>query len=273
MRRPPSPSLPVLLLLLLGGPSVASPAATADAGAPAAGPEAAGGTVVSVEDGDSLTLADGRRVRLAAIDAPEPPPETADGAAPQGTPAAAAREALAALALGKRVTLATGAHPRDRYGRVLAQLTTGDGLWLQGELLRRGLARVHSFPDSRALVPQMLAIEAEARAAGRGGWALPAWRVLAPRQAADAVDSFQLVEGRVVGVGVRGGRTYVDFGADWRSDLSLSLDGRARRLCESVGLDPAALAGRRVRVRGWLRLSRGPLIEITHPEQIELLPP
>jgi endonuclease YncB( thermonuclease family) len=269
MRRPPSPSLPVLLLLLLASPCAGSRAAAS----PAESLEASGGTVASVEDGDGLTLADGRRVRLAGIDAPEPPPAAADGAAPGGSPAAAAREALAALALGKAVTLAFGAHPRDRYGRVVAQLTTADGLWLQGELLRRGLARVHSFADDRAMVPRMLAIEAEARTAGRGLWALPAWRVLTPREASDAIDSFQLIEGRVVAVGLHGGRTYVDFGADWRTDLSLSLDGRARRLCQSAGLDLAALAGRRVRVRGWLRLSSGPLIEITHPEQIELLSP
>jgi endonuclease YncB( thermonuclease family) len=265
MPRPPSPSLPVLLMML------AWPAAAS--AAPPPGVEPATGAVAAVDDGDSLTLADGRRVRLAGIDAPEPPPEAADGAVGRGTLAAAAREALAALALGKRVTLALGDRPRDRYGRVLAQLRTEDGLWLQGELLRRGLARVHSFADNRAMVPQMLAVEAEARAAGRGLWALAEYRVLTPRQAADAIDSFQIVEGRVTAVSSHGGRTYVDFGADWRTDLSLSLDARARRLCQAVGLALDQLAGQRVRVHGWLRLSNGPLIEITHPEQIEVLTP
>jgi endonuclease YncB( thermonuclease family) len=273
MRRPPSPSLPVLLLLMLAWPAAASPAAERPAAPAAAAAESAQGVVAAILDGDSLTLADGRRVRLAGIDAPEPTPEAADGSSPAATPAAAARAALAGLALGKTVTLATGDRARDRYGRVLAQARTADGLWLQGELLRRGLARVHSFADNRAMVPQMLAIEAEARAAGRGIWALPDYRVLTPRQAADAIDSFQLVEGRVAAVGSHGGRLYVDFGADWRTDLSLTVDGKARRLCQAVGLQLDALPGRRVRVRGWLRLANGPLIEITHPEQIELLSP
>ena len=36
-------------------------------------------------------------------------------------------------------------------------------------------------------------------------------------------------------------------------------------------VDLAALAGHRVRVRGWLKHYHGPEIEATHPEQIELL--
>lgn len=272
MARPPSPSLAALLPLLLASPAAAGPATVAPsaAAAPATAAEA-DGTVAAILDGDSLVLADGRRVRLVGIDAPEPPPD--DGMTAAGTPAAAARAALTALAAGRRVALAVGDRPRDRYGRVLAQARTEDGIWLQGELLRRGLVRVHSFADNRAMVPQMLAIEAEARAAGRGLWALPAYRVLTPRQAAGAIDSFQLVEGRVTAVSRHGGRTYVDFGADWRTDLSLALDARAQRLCQAVGLALDRLPGRRVRVRGWLRLANGPLIEITHPEQIELLAP
>ncbi|MEJ2340506.1 MAG: hypothetical protein P8Y15_16660, partial [Gemmatimonadales bacterium] len=38
---------------------------------------------------------------------------------------------------------------------------------------------------------------------------------------------------------------------------------RGRRLVE--------LAGKRVRVRGWLKRRNGPMITVTHPEQIEIL--
>jgi len=40
-----------------------------------------------------------------------------------------------------------------------------------------------------------------------------------------------------------------------------------------AGLVLGSLAGRHIRVRGWLRSRYGPLIEATHPEQIELLAP
>jgi hypothetical protein len=36
-------------------------------------------------------------------------------------------------------------------------------------------------------------------------------------------------------------------------------------------MTPTSLAGRLLRVRGWLREWNGPMIEATHPEQIELL--
>ena len=53
----------------------------------------------------------------------------------------------------------------------------------------------------------------------------------------------------------------------------MAIGAPARRLFAAAGLAPDSLKGRRIRVRGWLRSRYGPLIEATHPEQIELLPP
>lgn len=65
-------------------------------------------TVVSVPDGDSLQLADGRRVRLLSADAPERGRCLAD----------AARSRLSELALGRHVLLSD--RVTDDYGRILA---------------------------------------------------------------------------------------------------------------------------------------------------------
>jgi len=51
----------------------------------------------------------------------------------------------------------------DRHGRLLAYLRRTDGLWIQGELLRLGIARAYSFPDNRAVVNQMLTSEQSTR--------------------------------------------------------------------------------------------------------------
>ena len=40
---------------------------------------------------------------------------------------------------------------------------------------------------------------------------------------------------------------------------------------ERAGLDPLRLEGALVRVRGWVDERDGPRIEVTHPEQIEVL--
>ncbi|HEY0834633.1 MAG TPA: thermonuclease family protein, partial [Azospirillum sp.] len=111
--------VPLLIALL-----VSSPAALA------------GVRVASVLDGDTLTLDDGRTVRLAGIEAAKPPPGREEER--RWPLAEGATGALSELALGRAVDLHAAAP--DRYGRVLALLRRDDGVWLQDALLRRGLA-------------------------------------------------------------------------------------------------------------------------------------
>lgn len=260
MRRVTLPLVRLSILLLAGLPVTG--AAWAD-----------GLRVTAVLDGDTLELEDGRRVRLAGIDAAKPP-RNADPADGRVWPLAeAATAALADLSLGRRVRL-HGPAPTDRHGRLLAHLVREDGLWLQSALLVRGLARVHTRPDARAYAAELLAGEEAARNAGRGLWRS---RVYAVRDAADADglsrdrDSFQLVEGLVLAVSKGGGESWLDFGTDWRSDVTVHIGRAAMREVTRAGIDPLSYEGRRVRVRGWITLRNGPMIEITHPDQIERL--
>ena len=212
--------------------------------------------VVEVIDGGTVLLEDGETVRLAGI---EP---LAEGA----------QQTLARLAHGRRVGLATGSVPRDRYGRLRGHLVrSDDGTWIQGALLAAGLARVHSLVDDRAAVAEMLAIERGARAERRGIWSRPRYRVRTVSEADDALHSFQLVEGRVVAAAVVRGRGYLNFGDDWRDDFTVSIAPRDRRRFEAEGIAVEGYEGRLVRVRGWVDSFNGPMIEATHPEQIEVL--
>ncbi|MBK3733637.1 thermonuclease family protein [Azospirillum brasilense] len=230
--------------------------------------------VAAVTDGATLLLEDGRSLRLAGIEPAAPPAPPPTGAEPgRGWPLAeAARLALAELAVGQSLTV-RGEARTDRHGRVLAQVMRGDGLWLQGELLARGLARVHTRPDARALAREMLAAEAAARDAGRGIWRTRAYAVRPadPDALRRDRDSFQIVEGRVLRVSKAGGDAYLDFGEDWRTDVTVHIGRAALREFVTAGIDPLSYEGRTVRVRGWVGLRAGPLIEATHPEQIERL--
>ena len=85
------------------------------------------------------------------------------------------------------------------------------------------------------------------------------------------VGSFQLIEGRVREVAVVRKRAYLNFGEDWRTDFTISIAPRDRRRFLADGIDPMGYQGQRVRVRGWLRHYNGPLVDVTHPEQIEIL--
>ncbi len=230
----------------------------------AAGPAAdERGAVARVIDGATFELADGRTVRLAALDLP--PPER------HRALAEAARGALAALVEGRAVWLAARGAATDRYGRLVAHATDANGRWLQAELVARGLARVVIAADDRAPLGALLAREAEAREARRGLWALPQYRILGADDAARFLDTFQLVEGEVRDVARKGGRVFLNFGADWRSDFTVLVPAAARRRFEALDLDLAALQGRMVRVRGWIEWYNGPLIEISRPEEIEVI--
>jgi endonuclease YncB( thermonuclease family) len=251
------------LFLLVSGPAVAVENLTP-------GPRAVVDTVV---DGDTVVLSqpvDGAdQVRLVGIQAPKLPLgrrgfRTWPLAAP-------AKAALEALILGRTVDLAFGGRRLDRHGRLLAHLYLADGTWIQGALLGQGMARVYSFADNRSLIPQMLAEERAARAAGRGIWGHPFYAVRDARVLDRHLSTFQLVEGRVAAAARVKGTVYLNFGDDWRTDFTVRLDSRARRLFRRLGVDPLSLEGRRVRVRGWLRRFNGPLIDATHPEQIEVL--
>jgi len=255
---------PLLLLLLIAGAAPPAAAGAFDALAPEIG-----AVVAEVIDGDTVVLADGRQVRLVGIQAPKLPLGRPDFA--PWPLADKAKAALAEIALGRSVELGFGGRRMDRHGRWLAHLLAPGGLWVQGELLTRGLARVYSFADNRALAAEMLALEDAARDAGRGIWADPFYRVRAPEEADAETDSFQLVEGRVLSAVVVRGRGYLNFGLDWRSDFTLAIDPQSRRLFEAEGRAIESYTGLRVRARGWLKSFNGPMIEITHPEQIEVL--
>lgn len=225
---------------------------------------------VSVVDGDTLLLEDGSEVRLVGLQAPKLPLGRRGFTA--WPLAESAKAALEELTRERKLGLAFTGRRLDRHGRHLAHLVRdGDGLWIQGELLRRGLARVYSFADNRALVPEMLALEREARAAGLGIWAEAFYALRSPDEAGDHIGSFQLVEGRVLDAARVRSRVYLNFGADWKTDFTVSVSARAWKLFEAEGLAPEDYEGRRLRARGWLKSLNGPMIVATHPEQLEIL--
>jgi endonuclease YncB( thermonuclease family) len=226
------------------------------------------GVAAEIVDGDTLFLDNGTEVRLVGLQAPklalgrkgfEPWP-LADESKAQ----------LEELTLGKHLSLSYGGRRVDRYGRALAHLHGDDGLWIQGEMLRLGMARVYTFRDNTALAGQMLELERQARAAGRGIWSHPFYAVRRHDRLKKDIGSFQLVEGRVRRVAQVRGNTYLNFGEDWRTDFTVFVDSRDRRRMEKAGHDLHALEGQVIRVRGWVKSYNGPSIRVDHWEQIEV---
>ena len=136
---------------------------------------------------------------------------------------------------------------------------------------RRGYARVYWFPDNRRWVDRVLEREREARAARRGDWAHHFYRVRHVSELRCDEKTFQIAECRVLEAATVKGRTCLNFGPDWRTDFTITVQPRDRRPFVKGGDGFESLKGSLVRVRGWLRLRNGHRIEATHLEQIEVL--
>ena len=252
---------------LLAGLLALAPAALAETGDCAPGPAQAGGTVERVIDGETLLLKSGAEVLLINAAAPRRDAGLAEQA----------RLELAALIGDEPVTLSFGGRRQDRYGRLLAHVFAGTGenaLWVQGEMVGRGLAVAYSFRDNRACMGALLARESAARKARRGVWTSLEYAVRAadrPESLSGLTDSFQIVEGEVISTGATGQRVYLNFGRRWKTDFTGIIASKDLDLFASGGILPLKLPRRRVRLRGWLAEHDGPLMTLDHPEQIELI--
>ena len=226
--------------------------------------------IVSIVDGDTVRLGDGREIRLVGLQAPK----LGLGRAQfdDWPLAEEARDRLAAMVLNRPVQMSYGGTRQDRYGRLLAHLHLDDGSWVQARMIAAGAARVYSFADNRACVRALLAFEDDARRDRRGIWAMDYYAIRSVDNLAGLLrleNSFQLVEGRIRDVAVVRGRLFLNFGADWREDFTIMVAPRDLRKFPD---EPEFYAGALVRVRGWLKSYNGPEIIVTHPEQIELMP-
>ncbi len=229
------------------------------------GDEIARGTVSRIIDGRTFALDDGSEVRLAAIEV-----------APAASGGQSAAAALDALAAGDEVVLRRAESGPDRYGRLAAYVYTlreDHEFLVQGELVAEGFARVGgriASPCARDLLKR----ENAAREAKLGLWADPYYEVLNAETAQDALahrGRFTLVEGKVASVRESGPTIYVNFGRRRAGDITVTVLKRNERNFAAAGLDLRTLAGRRIRVRGWVEARGGDRawIEAERPEQIE----
>ena len=153
----------------------------------------------------------------------------------------------------------------------MAQVWRDDGLWLQGALLEQGLVQVQTRPGEVARAAEMAEREDVARAALAGVWADHGFGAQPAHRVARHVGRFEIVRGRVVRVALLERYTYLNFGADWRSDFTLRVARSSEAAFRTAGIDLEQLAGREVEVRGYVLEAGGPLIELSHPEQIRIL--
>jgi endonuclease YncB( thermonuclease family) len=222
--------------------------------------DAVAASVKSVTDGRTLTLADNREVRLAAIEGVEPSAQTA----------------LSSLVTGRDITFSPLVPPKDRYGRLnmRAFIANGDATQsVEAALIAQGVALAAPRGDDDGCMALLLRAERTARAGKLGLWSDAARKILQaenPAALMTAQGKFAVVEGKVLSVRESGGTLYVNFGRRWSEDFTVTILKRNARKFTDAGAEPKSLERRNVRVRGFIEERGGPWIEAAIPEQIEI---
>ncbi|MEA2455804.1 MAG: micrococcal nuclease [Thermoleophilaceae bacterium] len=116
-------------------------------------------------DGDTLWLSGIGKVRLIGVDTPEVYGQVEC----YGRQASAFVKRL--LPLGARARYSLDIEKRDRYGRALAYVYTGDGRFLNLLLVRRGYARALTIPPNDRFADRLVAAARTARDRRVGLWA------------------------------------------------------------------------------------------------------
>ena len=218
--------------------------------------------VVHVLDAYTIRLENQHIVRLAGI---QPPLRQTPLLRTQ------AKHTLQELILHRLVTLHYTEVQYDRYGRIVAHVTRDDDLWIQGFLLSQGLVRVYTLPHTRLWARLMLAKEHQARILKKGLWNHPYYLILPHDNAYQVLNQFSLITGVVKNAVRIKSRIYLYFNDDTTTDFTLLIKRKARTLFSQQDVNPLHFTNQSLLVRGWVTWDDGPLIEITHPEQIMLL--
>jgi endonuclease YncB( thermonuclease family) len=227
-------------------------------------PQDAASEASAAISGEDILLKDGRVLHLEGI--AQPFVQSADWRAK-------ARQGLSDLAVGHALELDDLS--TDRYGRLvaLAYVTdnTGRKIWLQDEMLRRGLAFVYPPNGTEARIDDMRAAEKAARLAHAGIWSDSDYADVAADRVWQRYGQFAFVGGVVLDAARFKNMVYIHFGPDWRSDFTIAIAAHDLRAFRAAHIDPLALQGRALRTRGWVKRDYGPMIAVTDPGQIDFL--
>lgn len=230
--------------------------ATADCGGELLGQ----GRVAHVVDAHTLRLADGREIRLTGI--------------VPSSDATAARHALTTLVANRDVVLRGDSDTPDRYGRQHAYVARAeDSASIQVELLRAGAAMTTGAATGKDCATELTAAETLARQMKQGIWAAPGAIKSAakPGDILAKLGQFVVIEGKVLSARKSGATFYLNFGRHWVRDFAVIIPRQMIGSLTRDGVDIKTLAGRNVRVRGWIEQRGGPRIQLRGTGQIEIL--
>ncbi len=217
-----------------------------------------------VHDGDTVLLADGRKLRIIGINTPE----LGRDKQPAEPLAEQARDELRHL-LGKtaQVRLRYGIEKTDRYGRQLAHLFLDNGQNISEWLLQQGLAISLTVPPNIWQAECYQQAEQQARRQQKGLWSKKYFRLQYADKLPDTTRGFQIIRGRVERIGHSRSTTWINF------NQQFALRILQEDLDYFKGTDFEKLIGKQLEVRGWVQYYKHQLrMRIRHPAAMRILP-
>jgi micrococcal nuclease len=228
--------------------------------------------VAKVIDGDTIVLEGGEKLRYLGINAPEIRRWEGNQWIPKkqifGEEAMSYNQKLVE---GKRVRLEYDQEKRDDYNRILGYVWS-DGVLINGELLRNGLALVDVRSPNRKHQKMFFDFQKEARDFRRGIWGNIEDHTFSEQKAFKLIGEIGAVQGTIIRVTIGREKIYLHFGKNGKKDFTgiIYKDNLQSFPWESKNLARSFL-GRKVKIYGFVKNSEVPAIIISAPSQVDIL--
>jgi micrococcal nuclease len=231
--------------------------------------------VDAVIDAQTILMKDGKIIRLLGLGYPLPTGEDIDNStiAAKERLEALLPEATEVMLYQKRQVGEAKRGRVNRMGHLLAHLVKKENEeWINGTIASEGLAWIVTDTANPEMADQLYAFETKARKEAKGLWAKDsAHGLLTADTAAQGEGQFRVVEGTVNRAATSKNNLYLNFGTDMRKDFTVMVSADLRRQLSRKEVDAMSLAGKTIRVRGWLRNWNGPFMELETPERLEIV--
>lgn len=216
-----------------------------------------------VYDGDTLKLADGRKIRLIGINTPE---MGRDGQSDEpGAVVAKQRLKTILKASDNRIFLKTGKELQDRYKRILAHPYNTQGRNITEILLREGLGYAIQIPPNLSNLECYRMAEQSARAGRQGLWE-QGWTALDVNRMGGHEEGFYHIQGEVERIGKSRRSLWVEL----KQGPTIRIDWSDWHLFKDW--DPDELVGKRLEARGWIYRRKGQQrMQVRHPAAVRRL--
>ena len=216
--------------------------------------------IIRVYDGDTLTLSDGRKVRLVGINATE---MGRDGQPDQSFARRAQQAVNLFVRQSDRIELLLDTQPKDHYGRWLGHIFNQAGESLEQHLLQQGLAYHVAIPPNLTLAKCLANAEQQGRDARLGVWGDQ--RLLPVKAKLIKQGGFQRVQGQV---------TAINRGKHWRLELDKNITvmiyAEHQHRFSQAWFE--SLQGQSIEVQGWIYQSKREWrMKLETPHGVELL--